>query len=99
MRIAQVIGNKAHWIFEADAIPDWPPGPDGEPLVFVDITDMPDVAEGWLYDAETGAFTAPEEPEPVPVPELPAPATDYTAFVAGLLEGLAEGLTEVESNG
>lgn len=64
MRIAQILYNKAHWIFEAEEIPEWPPDPQGNPIVLVDITGKPEVQEGWDYDKETGEFTEPEPQEP-----------------------------------
>lgn len=69
MRIVQILHGKAHWIFEANEIPNWPPYPDGTPPLLIDITDKPEVQEGWLYDPETGEFSEPvyEEPEPVPI--------------------------------
>jgi len=39
MRIAQILNDRVHWIFDADEIPDWPPDPEGNPIVLVDITD------------------------------------------------------------
>lgn len=69
MRIAQILYNKAHYIFEAAKIPDWPPYPDGTLPLLIDITDKPEVQEGWLYDPETGEFSEPvyEEPGPAPI--------------------------------
>jgi len=67
--VAQILQDKAHWIFEADEMPVWPPYADGSEPVLVDITAMPDVAEGWLYDAEAGEF-APPEPVEIPVAEI-----------------------------
>lgn len=69
MRIAQIINDKSHYIFDADEMPNWPPDAKGDPVILIDITDKPEVQEGWLYDAETGKFTEPIAPEPVPVPE------------------------------
>lgn len=66
MRFAQILRKKAHWIFEADEKPNFPPGPEGEPIIIVDITGKPEVKEGWGYNAETGEFTEPPEPEPLP---------------------------------
>ena len=59
MRMAQILRGKAHWIFDAPELPDWPPDPDGNPVVLVDITGRPEVREGWDYDAGTGEFTEP----------------------------------------
>lgn len=71
MRFAQISWDKAHWIFEAEDKLEWPPGPEGEPIVIVDVTAKPEVQEGWLFDAENGEFTAPPEPEPQPLPSVP----------------------------
>ncbi len=72
MRFVQILWNKAHWIFEADEKPEWPPGPEGEPIVIVDITSKPEVQEGWGYNTGTGEFTPPPEPKPLP------PEPDFT---------------------
>lgn len=64
MRIAQILHDKAHWIFEEEEIPSWPPDPEGNPIILVDITDRPEVQEGWEYDEETGEFTEPSYVEP-----------------------------------
>ena len=74
--IVQILYDKAHYIFEADEIPDWPPYSDGEIPLLVDITNTPEVQEGWDYDPETGEFSEPEyiPPEPGPEPE-PIPPT------------------------
>lgn len=60
-RYAQILNNKAHWIFEADKKPKFAPD-----IVLIDITGSSEVQEGWDYDAETGAFTEtnPIFPEP-----------------------------------
>ncbi|GAB0170557.1 hypothetical protein LSPCS325_39940 [Lysinibacillus sp. CTST325] len=62
MRIAQILYNKAHWIFEADEKPEFAPD-----IILVDITGRDDIQEGWDYDKATGEFTAPNRPEPTPV--------------------------------
>ena len=75
LRIAQILWGKAHWITEMEEIPDWPPDPEGNKIVFVDITEKPEVQEGWDYDAETGIFTAPPEPEVVEYKPMIAPTS------------------------
>lgn len=70
MRIAQIINNEVHWIFEAKSIPNWPPDPEGNPTVLVDITDHPEVEENWLYDGKN--FIKPEIVV-LPVIEIPIP--------------------------
>ncbi|MET4560746.1 hypothetical protein ABIA69_001890 [Lysinibacillus parviboronicapiens] len=59
MRFAQILYDKAHWIFEADEKPEFAPN-----IVLVDITDKHEVKEGWDFDKKTGEFTAPAIPEP-----------------------------------
>ena len=59
MRIAMILNGKAHWIFTADVMPDWPPGQEGNPVELVDITGKPEICEGWDYDTEIGEFSPP----------------------------------------
>lgn len=60
MRIAQILYNKVHCIFEADDISDWPPYPDGTSPVLIDITDNGKVQEGWGYNQESNTFSEPQ---------------------------------------
>jgi hypothetical protein len=63
MKYAQILCNKVHWIFEADAAPEFSPD-----IVLVDITSLaPQPQEGWLYDDVNDLFT---EPEPGPLPSV-----------------------------
>jgi len=64
MRFAMILHERAHWIFEAEEMPRWPPMPDGKPVELIDITDKPEVQEGWLYDRDTGTFSPPPPPGP-----------------------------------
>lgn len=68
-QFAQILYNKAHWIFEDEAFPEFPPDAEGNPIIIIDITDKPEVQEGWDYNSETGEFTEPTPPEPID-PEL-----------------------------
>jgi hypothetical protein len=71
MRIAQILWNKAHLILESEDIPNYPPDPSGCPIIFIDITDKPEVMEGWDYNNETGEFTRPESEVPIePQPSI-----------------------------
>lgn len=54
MRFAQILYNKAHWIFESEKKPKFAPN-----IILVDITDKPDVQEGWDYDEKTNTFSEP----------------------------------------
>ncbi|MDP1395292.1 hypothetical protein Q8G28_17620 [Lysinibacillus capsici] len=65
-KFAQIINSKIHWIFEADGKPEFAPD-----IVIIDITDKPEVQEGWGYNNETGEFTAPVIPEPTPIETPP----------------------------
>lgn len=66
MKFAQILYNKAHWIFETDEKPSFAPN-----IVLVDITSKPDVQEGWDYNSKTGEFMAPVIPEPTPIEPQP----------------------------
>lgn len=66
MKFAQILYNRAHWIFEADEKPEFAPN-----IVLVDITEKPEVQEGWDYNSKTGEFTAPVNPEPTPIESQP----------------------------
>lgn len=66
MRFAQILYNKAHWIFEADEKPDFAPN-----IILVDITGKNHIQEGWDYDKTTGEFTVPVLQNPTPIePQL-----------------------------
>lgn len=59
MRIGQILHDKVHWVFEAEGMPNWPPDSEEKPITLVDITDKPEVQEGWGYVDETGEFIEP----------------------------------------
>ena len=65
-RFVQIVGNTAYWIFEAEELPPYPNTED-----FIDITDKPEVQEGYVYNSETGEFTAPVVLDPTPIEPLP----------------------------
>lgn len=65
-RFAQILWDRAHWIFEADEMPEFAPD-----IVLVDITGRDDIQEGWNYNKETGEFTAPVIVEPLPIEPQP----------------------------
>lgn len=66
-RYAQILWDKAHWIFEADEVPEFAPD-----IVIVEITNKPEVEEGWDYNKTSGEFTPPPiNPSPIePQPTL-----------------------------
>lgn len=72
---------------------DWPPYPDGTKPLLVDISQTPEVQEGWLY--QDGQFTAPRalEPEPVePMPTLEELAENQLIIMAALADLYERGL-------
>jgi hypothetical protein len=59
-KYAQIIDNKAYWVFETESDPVFAPN-----IFLVDITDKPDVQEGWEYDVMTNTFSGvPRPPQP-----------------------------------
>jgi len=88
MRFAMILSNRAHWIFEQDIIPDFPPDPDGNPMVVIDITDNPEVQEGWIFDPKSETFS---EPEYIPPVEGPGDGSskDISSVIMPLLFGAA----------
>mgnify|MGYP001611348091 CR=1 FL=1 len=62
MKLCQILDNKAHWIFESDAIPIFAPD-----IIIKDITNLiPQPQEGWDYNSQTDAYTAPSNIPIVP---------------------------------
>jgi hypothetical protein len=45
--IAQILNNKAHWIFSTDETLEQVKSRFAPDMVFIDITDRPEVQEGW----------------------------------------------------
>ena len=68
MRYVMIVNNKAHWIFEQDTVPNFPPDSGGNPIVVIDITGRNDVQEGCDYDTVTGDFFELTEPGYSPEP-------------------------------
>lgn len=82
MRYAQILYDKAHWIFESDEEPNF-----ASNIILVDITDNLEVQEGWDYDYETGGFTEPVIPEPeVPQPTIEEKILAENQYQTMLLE-------------
>ncbi len=59
MKIAQIIDNKAHWIFTTGETMEQLKSRFAPDLIFTDITNKTNVEEGWDYDAATGEFSEP----------------------------------------
>ncbi|MEX3744999.1 MULTISPECIES: hypothetical protein [Lysinibacillus] len=90
MKFAQILYDKAHWIFEADKKPEFAPD-----IFLVDITDKPEIQEGWDYKELKGEFTVPVIPDPVEPPptveEMQAQTllnTEYLVSKSELLGGM-----------
>ena len=65
-RFAQIIDNKVYYIYVEEQRPPFP-----DDVLLIDVTDQPEVQEGWDYDAKTGEFTASVAPEPTPIKPQP----------------------------
>lgn len=53
-KFAQIYNDKAWWIFESEEIPEFAPD-----IIILDITNTPEVQEGWDYDSVNETFSAP----------------------------------------
>ncbi|ATW27953.1 hypothetical protein [Candidatus Formimonas warabiya] len=51
-KFAQIIDNKAYWIFDAEEAPTFAPN-----IVLLDITEKGEVHEGDFYDTTTDTFS------------------------------------------
>ncbi|MGH4125282.1 MAG: hypothetical protein ACREV6_20385 [Clostridium sp.] len=56
-KFAQIVGNRAHWIFEAEEKPDF-----ASNIVLVEITGNEGIEGGWDYDEKTKTFSEHLEP-------------------------------------
>jgi hypothetical protein len=91
MKFAQILNNKAHWIFEADVKTDFAPN-----IVLVDITDNSEVQEGWNYDSATGVFSDPAEVEETAEEKLATLDISYQSQFTALV--MALGLATLANN-
>lgn len=48
------------------------------------VDETTETPSGWIYDRETGAFSAPPAPEPAPLPEPVTPEPTTTERIAAL---------------
>jgi len=76
MKFVQILNKKAHWIFESEEQPQFAPN-----IILVDITDKPELQEGWDYDKDTGMFR-----EPVPIEPEPQPPTEIEELTNYVLD-------------
>lgn len=108
-RYAQILYEKAHWIFETDETLKQLYQRFAPDIVFVDITDKPEVQEGWDYDGVN--FTAPQDEPVTPQPTPPTPPTADELALAltgaqiklaeqqGLIDYLAIAVTDLQLGG
>ena len=61
MRVAQILYDKAHWIFATDETMEELKARFASDIVFADITNHTGIQEGWNYSSETGEFSEPVE--------------------------------------
>lgn len=80
MRFAQIQGNRVHWVFEADEAPEF-----DDNIIILDITDYPQVQEGWGFVDDEFIDPAPtfEELKAAKADEIAA--VRYTAANGSLL--------------
>jgi|GEM_PF-2298111 len=90
MMFCQVLNNKAHWIFQADTMPEFAPN-----IVIIDITNVsPQPQEGWDYNSTTNTFTAPV----ISTPTLASvQATQKQLITDAYTNALAQGFTSSAS--
>lgn len=68
MTYAMVLQNRVIGVLQNQTEePHWPPDPAGNPVTTIPCEDT--VTLGMIYDPETGTFSEPEPPEPIPKPE------------------------------
>ena len=80
-RFAQILHDRAHWIFDAGEKPEY-----ASDIVLIDITDKPEVQEGWSYNSKTKEFKEPApakviESEPTITEQLMAESQYQTALL------------------
>ena len=66
-KYAMILLNRVIGVLEAEAIPAWPPDPQGNPVTAVECDES--VELGMVYDPETGEFS-----EYIPAPYIPTQA-------------------------
>ncbi|MFY0742169.1 hypothetical protein AB1K09_06505 [Solibacillus silvestris] len=54
MKFAQILHDRAHWIFEAEEKPEFAPD-----IILIDITGNDKIQEGWLFDKSSQTFEPP----------------------------------------
>jgi hypothetical protein len=88
MTQAQIVNGIVHWLAADQQAAQYPLGV----LDFVAVPTGETVLEGYLYNAATGAFSAPPPP---PAPPLPAPVPITQVQFIGLLQS-AGGMTQTQ---
>ena len=110
MRIAQILHGKAHWITNWDFTPEeWAEfisrrKPHNN--LYVDITDKPEVQEGWNYDEATGTFSEPPEwieartmtPKKINALYLPQFEALQKSYAAALITGNAASAAAIQAD-
>ena len=101
MRIAQLLYNKAHWIFETEETMEQLKARFVPDIIFVDITNYVDIQEGWDYDSKTGEFSEPVEvvtKDDINAEYLPQFEALQKAFAAAQLVGDTISATAIQSD-
>jgi hypothetical protein len=101
-KYAQILYGKAHWIFERNDVDPtkW------KNIKVVDITDKPEVQEGWNYDEATGTFSEPPEwieartmtPKKINALYLPQFEALQKSYAAALITGNAASAAAIQAD-
>lgn len=99
MKIAQILWNKAHWIFDTDETMDQLKARFASDIVFVNITNLnPQPQEGWEYDGSN--FTAPVVSAPtvndINAQYLPQFQTLQQSYTAAILTNNTAGQAAIQ---
>jgi len=93
-RWAIIKDNKVHWIHSGNKLPVLGPTSNGETLEIVDISERPEVQEGWVRDVETGTLSEPSPPAPEYVPQYPMSLDQANALLLARSFGLEIGIEQ-----
>lgn len=94
MIFAMVLKNKVINIVNSDTIPNYPPDQHGNTVTAVQCDES--VTVGMIYNAETGEFTEP--PEPTPIPKTPTQLDRIEESQLTIMEAMADQYEQSLSN-
>lgn len=86
MIYAMILLSRVIDIVISDAVPSYPPDQHGNPVTAVQCDES--VTVGMIYNAETGEFTEP--PEPTPIPRVPTQLDRIEESQLVIMEAIAD---------